>query len=194
MAISWFAAAITASATELLVFDQSAIAKVFSGMGKPPCINDTGNDLDSSNGADTRKLSLEAYEGNSTGAVTEAAFILVFTLAVEIDIFREKPTDERSGFAGVSVCELEGRLLIEETNPGAHDIVISADQQPELIQATGAVIDFCEKSGPEQLAQFACIDLVGFRAVMEELIFEWIADDYPVHFIEEFQVQPVCES
>ena len=91
------------------------------------------------------------------------------------------------------MCELEGGLLVEEANPGAHDIVVGAHQKSELIQATGAVKDFCEKSGPEQLAQFACIDLVGLRAMLEELIFKWIADDDPVHLIEEFQVQPVCE-
>ena len=193
MAISWFAPAVAASATEFFVFDQSAITKVFSGIGKSPCVDDTGNDLDSSDRTDTRELLLEAHEAVSSGTVTESAFVLVFTLAVEIDIFREKPTDERSGFACVSVCELEGRLLVQETNPGAHDIVIGADQQPELIQATGTVIDFCEKFGPEQLTQFACIDLVGLRAMLEELIFEWIADDDPVHLIEELQVQPVCE-
>jgi hypothetical protein len=56
------------------------------------------------------------------------------------------------------------------------------------------VIDFREKSPPEQLAQFAGIDRVSLRPVKEKPVLERIADDDPVDVIEEFKIEPVHES
>ena len=56
------------------------------------------------------------------------------------------------------------------------------------------MIDFREKSGPEQLAQLSCIDLVGLRSMLEKLVFERVTDDDSVHLVEEFEIEPVGKS
>ena len=132
-AVAWFAPAIAASATELLVFDESAITVVLSRRGEAPCIHHTGENFHRSDGADAGKLSLKADQRGAAGNVAEAPFIFFLARAVEFDVFRENPIDERGGFPFVPVSELERRLLVEEANTGAHNILVAADEKPELV-------------------------------------------------------------
>jgi hypothetical protein len=152
VAVAWFPPAVTASATKLLVFDQSAVAEVFSDMGKSLGIHHTGDDLHCSNNAHTGNPFLEAHQGVAAGNVAEAAFKFSFAAPVQVGILVENARNEGGGLPAVSVAELERGQLVEDADTRAHNVLVGTDQKPEFIQATGTVIDLCEKSRPEELA------------------------------------------
>ena len=60
--VAWFAPTVAASATELLVSDQSTVTQVFAARRESSCIHDTGNDLHCSNRTDAIELRLETHQ------------------------------------------------------------------------------------------------------------------------------------
>ena len=64
----------------------------------------------------------------------------------------------------------------------------------QLIQDTIAVVDLREQVRTQQFTQLACIDLIGFRTVTEQVVLEWITDEDALDTVEQLQIQPVGKA
>ena len=175
-AVPWFPPPVSASATQLLMFDQTAVTQVLSAMGKSSCIHHTSHDLHRSNRADAINLSLEAHQFVTPGKSMKALLVLLFAATVEIDILLENLSNKHGAISFVPVTQLERLLLVQDPNTRANNIFVGAHQKSQLIQSAVAVIDLLQKSGPEQFTEFACIDLIRLRAMKEQPVLERITD------------------
>ena len=136
-AVPGFAPAVTASATELLMFNQPAVTEVLSAMGETPCIDHTGHDLHRSNGADAVNVSLETDQLVAPGKGVKASLVLRFAAPVEINVLLEDPANEGSALPFVPMTQCERFLLVQDPNTTANNIFVGTRQKSQLIHCMG---------------------------------------------------------